>query len=362
MENLKLTASSAYRFTACPGSVQLSQNTPDDMVFNQYQDKANLGTKIHDMCEETIKAIHKDIKPPTPAQLIKTHGVTDILDKDKSKNSIKLYSTWFKAELKKHTNPKVLIEKKFRVHKLGLECVFKADCIIYSKDRLCIADLKTGNYDYSESAFQQLAFSSEVLLELRQKYNPTEVIGTIIQPNFWLESERVVEMPIYSTGSYFEDLKDTIGSQQIKPGPHCTFCKALLTCPYMQNITQVVTALSMQSDINQVSTDTLQEIYLNKSNIEKMLSAVEGVLFSRMYEQGETLQKVMLTPKVTKRKWSDENEVKKKLKYLGNKIFDVKLKTPAQVEKIAGKKNIEGLYYKPQIQKVAPRESDFDKE
>jgi hypothetical protein len=60
------------------------------------------------------------------------------------------------------------------------------------------------------------------------------------------------------------------------------------------------------------------------------------------------------------RKWRDEKITEKKLKYLGEKRYVKKLKTPAQMEKLAGKKNIEDLYTKYEFPKLVLKETTFD--
>jgi hypothetical protein len=361
---MKLTASSAYRFTSCPGSVKLSDNTPAGLIYRPAAEAARIGTIIHDMGEETLKAIHAGKKPPTIAQLCKKHGVTDPVVKEKAKNAVKGYASWFKKELKQHKNPRVLLEKKFRLTRGNYEYVFKADCMVVSKDRLVIADLKTGNFDYSSSAYQQVLFSAALYLESTKK-SYSLVKGVIIQPNFFVESERVVEIDISiinnQGAAYFDSLEQQLTTEEINPGPHCTFCNALLTCPYMQNMTGIVTALAMHGEPEAVNLDTLQEIYLNKDNIEKFLKSVEGLLTEKMTKEGEILDKVMLKTTYGRRRWNDPKEVEQRLSYLKEKIYEPKkLKSPAQVEKIAGKKNIEGLYSTPEYLKPAPRISEFE--
>lgn len=130
----------------------------------------------------------------------------------------------------------------------------------------------------------------------------------------------------------------------------------------MKNLSNIVSTMAIQETTDQINTDMLQELYLNKDNLTKYLNSIEGLLFQRMSEQGETFDKVMLTRKITKRSWTDKKQVEKKFKFLGDKIYEPKkLLTPAQIEKIAGKKNIEGLYSKPEVMKVGARKSEFDK-
>lgn len=358
----KLSASSAYRFIECPGSVKLSEDTPESMVFKAAVEAARIGSIIHDMAEESITAVYKGKKVPTIASLLKKHGIKDEPTKEKAKNAVKHYVSWFKKELKKHKSPKVNIEKKYRLHRDGFEYVFKADCMIYSKERLVIADLKTGNFDYTDTAKHQLTFSAALLLNSIKGLKPKEIFGVIVQPNFWIDSEKISVVNIDTDlSSYFDELEARIVTEEIKPGPHCGFCTALLTCPFMHDITGIVTALSMHAIPEQINADMLQEIYLNKPNIDKFLKSVEGVLGKGMTENGEIFDKVMLKTTYGRRSWIDEGEVMKKLKFLKDKIFEPKkLKTPAQIEKIAGKKNIEGLYRTPEYLKPSPRVSEFE--
>ena len=102
------------------------------------------------------------------------------------------------------------------------------------------------------------------------------------------------------------------------------------------------------------------EIYQKKDAVIAFLDAVDGYLKNEL-ESGKTISGVMLEEYSGRRRWIDEGVVMEKLAYLKDKIFEPrKLKTPAQVEKLAGKANIEGLYDTPRLKRVALAVNNFE--
>ncbi len=358
-QNIKLTASSAYRFNHCPGSVKLSENTPPDLIFRSAADAAELGSKIHDIGETSIKAVLAGKKPPTIAKLLKEHAILDKDKKDRATTAAREYVKWFKKTLRKNNGCSVFIEEKVRIHRGPFEYVFKADCLIEAGDTLIIADLKTGNFDYTESTRYQLEFSAAVYQEHKKK-KFDKIIGVIVQPNYF-GSEKIVEISLdVNAVFYLNGLENLIVTDKIEPGDHCTFCNALLTCPYMRNMADIITKYSMMGNIEDINDDTLQEIYLNTKQIKGFLTSVEGVLEAKLNGNNQ-YEKIMLKPSYGWRKWVDTASVEKELSDFGQDIYESKkLLSPAKMTKLVGKTRIEGLTKTPEYLKIAKRESDFD--
>ena len=103
-----------------------------------------------------------------------------------------------------------------------------------------------------------------------------------------------------------------------------------------------------------------KEIYLKRDAVIAFLDALDGYLKNEM-ETGKAIPGLYLEEKSGRRRWTDEGAVVSALKYLKEKIYEPRvLKSPAQMEKIAGKQNIEGLYTTPKYKTVAIRENNFE--
>ena len=103
-----------------------------------------------------------------------------------------------------------------------------------------------------------------------------------------------------------------------------------------------------------------KEIYLKRDAVIAFLDALDGYLKTEM-ETGKAIPGLFLDEYSGHRRWTNPDEVIEKLAYLKDKIFKPReLKTPAQVEKIAGRENTAGLYTTPKYKTVAIRENNFE--
>ena len=369
MKTIKLQASSANIFNNCSGPYHYTT----DKQVNLYEGVANIGSRIHDIAEDLLCQHVENGKHITIAKAIKEFNG---YDREKARDSLTTYLHWFKKELKrmqKIGDVAIHIEEKFRESIENLELVFKADSLLRvetgNQIEVTIFDLKTGNYDYSESAIHQLYFSAMVLaLQTYQKEENQDkdfIFNLCIaQGNFWKSDfkgyKEQFEINFNVVIEYFERLFYFVNNpENIHAGSHCKFCPAVLTCPKMQGVNDLIQTTSMLN-IQEVSIEVLERIYLHKEQIENYLKSVEKYLHD-ILEDGTVLKNVCLKPSYGNRRWKDEKEVAKRLDYLGDKIYNKKLKSPAQIEKIAGKENIADLYEKPEYLKLAKLESSFDK-
>jgi len=265
-----------------------------------------------------------------------------------------------------------LIETKFRSLYLGHDCVAKVDSMIICDKKkdysLHIYDLKTGNFDYSESAWNQLYFAGLVWIAHTAEQAPAVMAGktitihpAICQPMYSQRPVAHMEPIIFDTpaAALFE-LEGIIQGIEAEskpvPGNQCTFCPQLLVCPAVQNIMQHV----MYSPGPECSNrEFLELVWLNKKIIEAYLLQTEELIKQKI-QAGEHFPAVTVATGYGHRRWTDTGAVIDALGYLGDKLYKPKeLLSPAQVEKIAGKKNIEGLYVTPEYPKLVKRESTF---
>ena len=102
-----------------------------------------------------------------------------------------------------------------------------------------------------------------------------------------------------------------------------------------------------------------KDFYLKKGAVVAFLDAVEAYCKQEM-EAGKVIPGLTMEEYSGRRRWKDAGEVAEKLAYLKDKIWEPReLKSPAQLEKIAGKENIAGLYDTPRLKRVAIQENNF---
>lgn len=102
------------------------------------------------------------------------------------------------------------------------------------------------------------------------------------------------------------------------------------------------------------------KIYEMKDAVETFLKALDDYLKNEL-ESGKQIPGLFLDESNGRRRWIDTGIVAEKLAYLKDKIYEPRtLKSPAQMEKIAGRENIAGLYDTPRLKKVAIRQNNFE--
>lgn len=378
---LKLQASSIARIKECPGSAHLEAKTPYDMRYRAYIDQSEFGTKVHAAAEASVLSVIKGGKAPTVKTLLKAAGLSKHHDKyDNGINAVKEYTKYFKKILKQrkkaHDHVQPYLEYKLKVPVKGVDCVFKTDAMLISQTgenfyEVDIMDLKTGNYNYSESAYEQMMFSMEVLTESGMFKDMPDNKSLnfnihVIQPNYFEEAETVVTFSEAMTVSALRSflISRILGVKQrehtFTPGDHCKFCSSIVQCPVQNNFAEVLTKVIEQyPDLEEISYERLEGLWLMRSSFETFLKAIDqriGVLL----EQGWQFDKVYKKQSYGHRYWLDEEKVISTFKYLGEGLYNKELKSPAQLEKLAGKANVADLYGKPIRYSVAEKEDEGD--
>jgi hypothetical protein len=128
-------------------------------------------------------------------------------------------------------------------------------------------------------------------------------------------------------------------------GDHCTFCPAAPACPALQvkALEAAHTAFGPAGEIAtppdpaSLPTDKIVAVLDAADMIEDWLNAVRAHA-RRLVEDGQTVGDYILVPKQARRKWAgDDDFVVTNLVEMGlerDDLFDQKLKSPAQMEKL----------------------------
>jgi len=383
---IKIQASSIKRLLQCPGSAGLEMGLAEDLRYRPFKDAATFGTKCHDLAEQRLKSFHyKGEKPPALKGIIKK--TFDEGERERAFKAVNEYEKYFNKIHRKHVRLKgktlVLIEEKIRYTGPNFDAVAKADgaLVTYQSEKALLTldffDLKTGNFDYSGAgAVDQIMFGALLYLssidsiEGQPLTDETRVSITahVVQPNYYDAAKGVYkEKTSGALNIFFERerfrryfIQPIVKNpDQFNTGEACKFCPAVLICPAMQHAAGMVAALAATDTAPEaIDTPALEKIYLVKNEVETFLKAVESTLLDRA-EGGARFSDLIVVLMLGHRRWTDKKEVEKRLSFLGEDLYDKKIKSPAQVEKLAGKENISDLYYTPQIKKLKPYENPF---
>lgn len=227
----KLSASGANRWINCPGSILLEENYPDtDSIY------AKEGTLAHSVAELKLqKYFVKGIGPKKFKAAMDKFKESEFWE-----NEIDRYTEEYFDEIKKRALvykdlPYVNIEERVDFSNWVPEGFGTCDCIMIYGDTMQVIDLKYGKgVPVSPEENPQLmlyglgAYNAYSLF-----YNIKNIRLTIIQPR--LNSVLDWDISIDNLLAFGENIKPIAkeayeGSQRLKEGSHCRFCKAKSRC------------------------------------------------------------------------------------------------------------------------------------
>lgn len=344
----KIGASSAYRWSVCPGSVRLSAG-----VESRSSEYALLGTAAHELAAKCLEGEkNADEFLGTEIEVDKDGAKATFEVDDEMAEAVQLYldtcrQQWATA---KATLPSglVMIEHRFDLSSVHAGMFGTSDfAVVDVKNKtLYVTDYKHGAGKPVEvfDNMQLKYYALGVLMDMLKANREIEkVVLCIVQPRCYHRDGpvRTFEMEAWELIDYATELIEYAKATEdpnapLVPGDHCGFCPAAATCPVLQARAEAAFDEAMAQMEGGVDTDVAE--WLPKlDTIEAFCSAVR----SAAYAQASSGKKVMgykLVEKQGRRKFIDEDAVRKFLKDRGVTEAEMhtppKLKSPAQVEKL----------------------------
>lgn len=363
----RLSPSGAERWLVCPGSIVLSEGIPD-----KSSSYSRLGTAAHSLAEKCLETGKHPLDLIDEEIVIEDEVFT--VDEDMAQ-SVAVYVDHIREQLK----PGVELEIECR---LDLSHVIEdsfgsGDALIYdpATKHLQIKDYKHGQGVAVEpEENEQLLTYAVGAIKRYDNRQVDKVTLTVIQPRKphargpirswetdpWTlvefqerlrEGAELVDEATYNYGrtgdGHWRDL-------YLTPGDHCTFCKAAPTCPALRERAYEL-AKAEFSEAGEVVTPTVTD--MDSNELAKVLKNVETLkIWLRRVEEFAHAEAVAgrpptgykLVAKRATRRWRDAEEaaagIKIQFDLEDSDIYAApKMKTPAQVEKIVGKKKFELL-------------------
>jgi hypothetical protein len=336
---LRLRPSSASRWIACPASAKLSTLVP----YQEAGEAAKIGTSIHALAEtcfqldtDPLKFIGQEVEGITMTEencdfamqhLIAIWAVQDELGSVKVEQLYKLYET-----------PQYTLQGT-------------ADVVGISKDKLIIADLKTGRGYVDADSEQMKIYALGALLH--SSLRPREVEFQIIQPHHGEKRSHrmsVDELGVWETEVLLPAINDAVSdAPRFAPSESaCQWCPAKHICPAQKEQFDIVAAqpdisVMSKSDINAVmlslSPTQISAILDKAPLVEKFIDAVKEHATKQM-EEGAVIAGWQLQPKRASRKWIDSTAARQALTDAGltdSQIFETELISPTAAEKLLPK-------------------------
>ena len=347
-QHATLGASVAARWMACPGSVRLSEPLGEQSGTSVY---AQDGTRAHALAQLCLEQ-GKD--PDFFVGMALEEGVVT----DDMAEAVRVYVDYCRSL----NAPAFWIERQFSLDKLSPPAPMfgTADFAALIDRTLHVVDLKFGQGVVVEAkGNKQLRYYGlGALLSLPDfvAKGVDNVVLTIVQPRAAHADGpiRGETLPVEELIGFAGELLAAARATQepdapLNPGSHCRFCPASGICPAQREHAQMIAQmdfadapLAQPRAPETMTTTELVRVLDLVPMLEHWAAAVRAHVQAKL-ERGEVVPGYKLVERRATRKWADETAVVEWLhgKSLGDdEIMVSKLKSPAQIEKLVGKKNL----------------------
>lgn len=324
----------------CPGSVALCAKMPKPPQ-SKY---AGEGEAAHDLLERCLKNM-KLVPFDMVGDKIKDSEVTEEMAE-----AVAFTRDYVKTKLQQ-SGLLLLVEQKVDITP---EVSGRIDiAIIKPYESLNVIDFK-----YGKGVVVSAVENPQLLLyalPLAKMYEVSDITLTIIQPrtedqvSTWSCDYEYLMAFEAETNRKIALTKES--SAMVSSGSWCKWCWAKPICPALrQNISDQLPAIPgkelLLPDVKGLPIPTIKKILDSKELLESWLEACAAYA-QEVVEAGGEIPGYELAKKRANRKWTNEEEALKAFSDLGDKAFSVKILSPAQMEKIAGKERVAPLTETP---------------
>lgn len=351
----KLSASGASRWANCPGSVKASEG-----VDNTSSKFAAEGTAMHEVAELALTLGHE-------ADEYVGREFIGITITQTMADLVQVYLDYVRS-----ITGELFVEIRVDFSEWVPEGFGTSDAIVLDGDTLHVIDLKTGKgvQVFAEENLQGMLYALGSYEEFGYLANTKTVRIHIVQPALdHIDTWDISLEDLLVKGEWFRERAElalTPDAPRIPGETQCQWCPVKATCPALISFTEELIMCDFDNlDDLPAPVDKDDEILRKalaaKSLIMGWLTAVEKEVYDRLVTRG-SFTGFKLVEGRSNRAWTDETVVGSALvRELGNEVYTTKLITPAQAEKLLGKKRkdlLEGLITKPPGKATLVPESD----
>lgn len=351
-------ASGFDRWSRCPGSVGL-QRVVEAHGRSTSSPYAREGTAAHEIAADCIENGRDTWE--WVAEQIEVEGETFTVD-DEMAEAVQEWADTIRqdaAEYRRETgeSPTIYVEVTFDLSDIRDEAFGTSDIVMLMPRWKLIRV-----YDYKHGA----GVPVDVVRNGQLLYYAVGAVHSLgSEANIYESAELVIVQPrnFHSMGPVrrwradFDDLTAWMENEllpaidrtrehnaPLEPGDHCRFCPAKTFCPALHDLAEE--ALYMEGEVKPLSDEDLGRWMERKQALQHFIRALDDEAYHRL-NNGHKVPGIKLVPKKANRTWTEGAEQKLKAK-LGDAVYSQKLKSPAQVEKLDGGKELaKELAYKP---------------
>jgi hypothetical protein len=329
MQHSSIGPSSAKRIIACPGSVALVAKAPkqESSVY------AEEGTRAHEVVEAYILG-----------QPIPSWATDEMID------GAKMYAGVIEDCLFEIDNLEIPLKLEARVTatSLGENAYGTCDAYFIADKTAYVFDYKFGRGVKIEPEHNEQLMYYATAIRDTHHIDITTLQLYIVQPrnggiSVWKTDSKALD-------TFEKDFKAALKSNQLNISSSCKWCPALAFCP--KQLEQIQEQFNIKADVPLKECPPIEDIsaeqfkiYLdNVDLLESWVKAIRSQAFSAV-SRGLIIDGYELTESLGNRKWKDEEFTKRNLArlYGPDLIYDLKLKSPAQMEKLIPKEEVDAI-------------------
>jgi len=329
----KLSASSAYRWMACPGSIKASEGYPDVASPN-----AREGSACHYVAEQALL-----LDKNADAWIGWTVEEFDIEITPELAEYTQVYIDFVRS-----LGGKVLIEQRLDFSHVVPDGFGTADAVVMADNKLFIVDLKMGRNPVVAENNSQLMLYAIGAIKAHGDFDEVNLV--IVQPksdkiDLWtVTAEQLNQFATEASSQAQEALSDN--PKRIAGEKQCYYCKAKAECPeLMRTVEQTIMCdfnkIAVQPKVETVAVDQLAKALKNKKLVMNWFDSIEKLAMDRL-NNGLKFPGYKMVHGRSVRAIEDEKFAIKILKQSGYKPKDymrpAQLKTITDLEKVMGKK------------------------
>lgn len=344
-----LSASGAGRWLNCTPSAILEEQFGQPNKTSSY---AQEGTLAHELSELYIR--HDILESVSDQEFSDKFDeiMANPLFSEEMLDMVPVYVDFCEEEYKaiKSKSPIAVmeIEQKLDLTAFVPESFGTADAIIIGDGTLRVIDLKYGKGVpvYAEWNRQLMLYSLGALQKYDTMYDISTVEMTIVQPrlnNISTWSISVEELSEWANTELIPKAKLAFeGQGELAAGDWCRFCGVKNRCRKLYE-QQVEIAKYDFKDPGLLSDEEIADVLKRAPKLIEWANSVQSYALESALNNGKQWPGFKLVEGISRRKWLDEDKVVEAIfssmpEATEDDVFDMKLKTITQLEKIFGKK------------------------
>lgn len=341
-----LSASSASRWIACPPSVRLTEEIPD-----QTSTFAQEGTDAHELCAYLVeKALGRKARDPTDSLEYYSEEMQECAEE---------YRNYVLAQIEmaksRSPDPLVLIEQRLNFARWVPDGFGTGDCVIVADGLLQVIDYKHGLGILVEADHnpQMMCYALGALDIFEGLYDIETITMTIFQPRrgnistFELTKDELLDWAEKELAPKAQLAYK--GQGEMQSGKHCQFCKLKAVCRKRAEDNLALARMEF-ADPSTLDAQDIAEILPKIDQLTSWANDVKAYAFEEA-TAGRIIPGYKLVEGRSTRKFTDESKVAQAVLDIGLDPYEKKLLTITAMSKLLGKKQFNdllgGLIFKP---------------